>query len=317
MNTHKLFEKFNGVIRLTNSKREKLKTSRKALRDKINKFFEEKRWKKPEFHPQGSFPLQTNLNPIRVEEDGDIKEKYDMDDGVYFISPESDRKTPETYHYNIKKAVEGHALDVIDKNTCVRVVYADGHHIDLPAYWVKDENSVPQLAHKSEGFIDSDPVEFMDWVRERISETNSTGQLRRIIRYLKAWKDYRENKNSNLKLPAGFILTILACNHYKESDRDDLALCDTVESIRNELDWNFVCYRPTTPTGEELLGKYNEEKVLHELEVFVGNAQRAIDSDCEEESSKYWRKVFGNRFPLGDKSKKSFKTKVEEPWTLF
>ena len=46
MNTHKLFEKFNGVIRLTDSKREKLKTSRKALRDKINKFFEEKAFEK-------------------------------------------------------------------------------------------------------------------------------------------------------------------------------------------------------------------------------------------------------------------------------
>ena len=42
MNTHKLFQKFNGVIRLTDSKREKFKTSRSALRDKINKFFEEK-----------------------------------------------------------------------------------------------------------------------------------------------------------------------------------------------------------------------------------------------------------------------------------
>ena len=317
MNTHKLFQKFNGVIRLTNSKREKLKISRSALRDKISKFFEEKRWIKPEFHPQGSFPLETNLNPIRVEEDGVIKEKYDMDDGVYFISPESDRKTPETYHYRIKKAVEGHASDVIDKNTCVRVVYADGHHFDLPAYWLEDEDSTPQLAHKSEGFIDSDPVEFMDWVKEKISETTFTGQLRRIIRYLKAWKDYRENKNSNLKLPAGFILAILACNHYKESDRDDLALCDTIKSIENELDWNFVCYRPTTPEGEELLGKYNAEKVLHELKVFVENAQKAIDSDCEEESSEYWRKVVGDRFPVGDKGKKSFKTNVERPWISF
>ena len=302
---------------MTDSKREKLKTSRSALRDKINKFFDEKGWEKPEFHPQGSFPLQTNLNPIRVEEDGITKEKYDMDDGVYFINSESDRKTPETYHSRIKKAVEGHASDVIDKNTCVRVVYADGHHIDLPAYWLEDADSVPQLAHKSEGFIESDPVEFMDWVKGKISQTNSTGQLRRIIRYLKAWKDYRENKNSSLKLPAGFILTILACNHYQESDRDDLALRDTVESIRDDLSWDFVCYRPTTPEGEELLGKYNSDKVVRELEVFAENAQRAIDSDCEEESSKYWRKVFGDRFSLGVKTKKSFKTNVEKLWTLF
>lgn len=317
MNTHKLFEQFNRTIKLSDSKRQKLKNSRSALRGRIHKFFDEKGWKKPEFHPQGSFPLQTNLNPIRVEENGHIKEKYDMDDGVYFISSESDRKTPETYHSRIKKAVEGHASNIIDKNACVRVVYADGHHIDLPSYWLEDENSVPQLAHKSEGFIYSDPVEFMDWVEEKISETNSIGQLRRIIRYLKAWKDYRENKNSSLRLPAGFILTILACTHYKESDRDDLALCDTVEAITNELYWNFVCHRPTTPKGEELLGKYNAEKILLEFEGFARSAQRAIDSDCGEESSKYWRKEFGDRFPLGSKSKKSFRTNVERPWISF
>ena len=57
MNTHKLFQKFNGVIRLTNSKREKLKTSRSALRDKINKFFEEKRWKKTGISSSRLFPV--------------------------------------------------------------------------------------------------------------------------------------------------------------------------------------------------------------------------------------------------------------------
>ena len=80
----------------------------------------------------------------------------------------------------------------------------------------------PKLAHKSEGFIDSDPVEFMDWVEGKISETNFTGSIEETYSLLKGMERLPgKYKNSSLKLPSGFILTILACNHYKESDRDD------------------------------------------------------------------------------------------------
>jgi len=324
MDTHKLFSDFDSVIRLNNSKIAKLKTNRKALRDKIRAHFKENKWGAPKFHSQGSFPLNTNLNPIKkTTADGDVKEEYDLDDGVYFICSESERKEPATYHDRIKKAVNGHADSVVDKTTCVRVVYADGHHIDLPSYWLEKDGNTPQLTHKSKGYIDSDPKAFKDWVDGKISNTNSNGQLRRIIRYFKAWKDYREDKNGSLKLPSGFILTILTCNNFSKNDRDDLALKYTAEAIKSTLDTSFTCYRPTVPTNEELLADYSKETVLKELDNLISNAQKAIDSDCEKDASEFWRKVFGNRFPLGkekaDKSTKSnnthsTRTKVSAPW---
>ena len=70
MNTHKLFEKLNGVIRLTSSKREKLKNSRSALRNKINKFFEEKGWKKPEFHLRVLFRYKPILTLSELRKTG-------------------------------------------------------------------------------------------------------------------------------------------------------------------------------------------------------------------------------------------------------
>jgi Cyclic GMP-AMP synthase DncV-like, nucleotidyltransferase domain len=326
LNTHKLFSDFDAKIRLNDSKVKKLKGNRKALRNKIRDHFKEKDWEKPSFYSQGSFPLKTNLNPIlTTTSDGDIKEKYDLDDGVYFLCPESERKEPATYHDRIKKAVDGHAEKVVDKTTCVRVVYADGHHIDLPSYWLERDGDVPQLAHKSKGFIDSDPKAFKDWVDKEISTANSNGQLRRIIRYLKAWKNYRENKNSSIKLPSGFILTILACDHFVKNTRDDLSFKETVESIKSELDRSFTCYRPTVPTDEQLLSEYSKDTVLRELDTLLDNAQKALDSDCEKEASELWRKVFGDRFPLGKKSDEKpakaavaqpARTMVNSPWSL-
>ena len=300
MNTHKLFKQYDGVIKLADSKKGKLKTNRKALREKIEKYFGEKCWGKPEFKSQGSFPLDTNLNPIKkTTEDGEDKEEYDLDDGVYVYSSEEDRKTTATYHKRIMDAVEGHAADEIDKTTCVRVVYADGHHIDLPCYWSVEKDDAPQLAHKSKGFIDSDPSEFKSWVDQKISNADSSGQLRRMIRYFKGWKNHREVTNSNLNLPSGFIWTILICENFVKDDRDDLAFKETLQKIKELLDSSYACYRPTTPSGEELLCNYPQNTVISELQKVYDNACAAIDSDCEEKSSDFWRKVFGERFPLG------------------
>lgn len=326
MDTHKLFSEFDKTIGLNDSKISKLKINRKALRDKIRAHFKDKNWEIPKFYSQGSFPLNTNLNPIKkTTEDGDVIEEYDLDDGVYFICPELERKEPATYHDRIKKAVDDHADSVVDKTTCVRVLYADGHHIDLPSYWLEKDGDTPQLTHKSKGFTDSDPKAFKDWVDGKISNANSNGQLRRIIRYFKAWKDYRENMNSSLKLPSGFILTILSCQNSFKNDRDDLAFKNTAEAIETALKESFTCYRPTVPTNEELLEDYSKGTVLKELGDLINNAQKALDSDCEKDASEFWRKVFGDRFPLGkekgDNSTKSTntqatRTKVSAPWSL-
>ena len=293
MDTHNLFSGFDSTIRLNTSKVTWLKKSRKALRDKILKHFKDNVWGTPTFYSQGSFPLDTNLNPIKVEtEDGEIKEPYDLDDGVYFTCSESDRKLPTTYHDRIKKAVDGHAESVVDKTTCVRVVFKDGHHIDLPSYWLEKEGETPQLAHTTKGFIESDPKAFKIWVDSKISTAASNGQLRRVIRYLKAWKNFRETKNSSLILPSGFILTILACSYFSRNDRDDLSLKETVESIEAALKASFSCFRPTVPTDEDLLPSYSKDTLLTRLSGLVKNAGKAIDAESEKEASEYWRNIF-------------------------
>ena len=303
MNTHKLFSELDKAIRLTSSKTEQLKTNDLSLRDRIKSHFKDKGWNIPVFCRQGSYPLNTNLNPIK---DGE----YDLDDGVYFICPRSDRESVSTYHGRITEAVDGHAKEVIDKNTCVRVVYADGHHIDLPCYWMEQDGDTPELAHKSKEFIKSDPKEFKSWVDSKISQSNSNGQLRRMIRYFKAWMDYRENCNSSLNLASGFIWTILVCENFVKSDRDDSAFKDVAEAIKNKLDANFSCYRPTTPQHEDLLEGYSKDSLLKELANLVKNAQDAIDAESEEESADCWRKIFGDRFPKGEKPKTGGKTKT-------
>jgi hypothetical protein len=305
-NNHDQFIAFNDTIELTKTKKDTLNGNRKALRSTIKKYFDDNEPNeiKPKFRSQGSFVMKTTVNPIARKSDDGKKDlyNYDIDDGVYFVGDEEvkDRKSIDTYHNWIYDAVKDHTGEGAEKrNTCVRVLYADGHHIDLPIYYkLNKENSIPELAHKSKGWIDSDPKEFYEWFNDRASN-----QHRRILRYLKAWCDYRNFKNSNVKMPSGFIMTILATENISYDTRDDIAFKNTLENIQKKIDKDhggtFECKRPTTPKSEDLFSDFSDtrkDNFLSQLGSFINSAQQAINGKNQKESCLKWQKHFGDRF---------------------
>lgn len=304
---HEQFIEFNKTIKLSETKKTELEKNRDELRKKIKKYFKEEKSDEtsPKFNEQGSFQMGTTVNPIYYEETddkGNTKKlyPYDLDDGVYFIDKIENRKGVETYHKWINDAVKDHtSKGTIKKNTCVRVLYADGHHIDLPIYFKEIEENknktIPELAHKSERFIKSDPKEFYEWFNDKANP-----QLRRIVRYLKAWKDKQDNTYST-RMPSGLVLTILATNSYLddnlENDRDDTCLKGIINSIKNILDLKFECFRPTIKKNEDLLSKYNENHFKDRLSKFLDSANEAINHSDKKEACKKWQKHLGDRFP--------------------
>lgn len=299
MKVDKEFKDFNRTVRLDQTKRDKLKTHRKSLRKRIREHFDEEGWQKPSFASQGSFPLETNVNPIRVKDaDDNWIEEYDLDDGVYFICPEEDREYAKTYHERILEAVDGHTKEAQAKASCVRVIYSDGHHVDLPIYWMPEDGTTPQIGRSNQGYTDSDPKEFKEWVEARIAATKNTGQLRRVIRYLKAWKNFQEIEDANLRLPPGVTLTILACDNLVEAENDDESFRETLRAILEALTEDFACHRPTTPTDEDLLEAFSKQRVLKAFERAVDNADEADEAESKSAACEAWRNVFGDRFPM-------------------
>jgi hypothetical protein len=311
---HKEFIEFNKAIKLTKERIEGLKISRKELRKKIRNWFNENKPNElqPKFKGQGSFDMNTGVNPIPVyDEDGNRLLKYDLDDGVYFIEKEDEdnKRAINTLHDWIFDAVDNHTKkDSIRKSTCVRVVFVDGHHIDLPIYY-KNSNTI-ELAHKSKGWLESDPKEFVEWFNDL-----KTLQLERIVRYLKAWKNYREDKNSNLKLPSGFELTILAVNNYIENDNDDKSFRETIRNINTELNKpnGFKCIRPTTPKDEDVFTDYSstrKEFFLDALSNLLNDLDKVKDEKNFKKASETLRNnQFGERFPLGEDKNEEDKSK--------
>jgi len=302
---HKEYNNFNSEVKLTPARKESLKTSKKSIRKRIQKWFSDNKPDElqPKFAGQGSFEMNTTVNPIPVvDNDGNRLLKYDLDYGVYFIEKkgENNKRSIQTWHDWVFDAVDDHTnKDSIDKNTCVRVIFVDGHHIDLPIYYKKDE--VIELAHKSKDWIVSDPKEFYEWFNDK-----KTSQLERIVRYLKAWKNYRELNNTNLKLPSGFEMTILATNNYVADDNDDVAFRETVRKINTELNKpnGFKCLRPTTPKNEDVFGGYSDTRknnFLSTLKSLLDDCDKAKDTKNFKKASEYLRNnQFGTRFPLGE-----------------
>lgn len=300
---HKEFTNFNKEIALTPSRKESLKISRKDIKKKIRKWFIDNKPDElqPKFHGQGSFEMNTGVNPI-PEKDGDnTLLKYDLDFGIYFIEKEDEnnKQTIDTWHNWVYQAVENHTNNKpVRKTTCIRVVFRDGHHIDLPIYYKHED--VIDLAHRSKDWIESDPKEFYEWFNNL-----KNAQLERIVRYFKAWKNFRELSNTNLKLPSGFELTILAANNYVEDDNDDKAFRETVRKINTELNKNngFRCFRPTTPKDEDVFTDYSttrKNNFLNNLNSLLNDLDKSKDEkNFKKASELLLDNQFGDRFPLG------------------
>ena len=165
------------------------------------------------------------------------------------------------------------------KDSCVRVELHKKSHIDLPLYAILDEqfsllvenvsilkSSVErqalkesqvldesvysrfdteniQLAHRTEGWILSDPRLIENWFGDAIKSHGQ--QLRRVCRYLKAWRDFhwKESKKSKLSSLALMKCTIDAFDSIKgtvDDKRDDIATLEVARKLSSYFEHDIL-----------------------------------------------------------------------------
>lgn len=300
------FSKFHNEIELSSSKKRDLRKSRDAIRKRIKKHFKETlKQTGPKFAGQGSYAMKTTVNPI----DGE----FDIDDGVYLQNLDDDKAkwpTAETAHKWIHDAVKDQTDEKTeDRAKCVRVAYKKDYHIDLPIYGMN--NSKPFLAIKGERqWTESDPKALTDWFVGEVNKKSE--QVRRCVRYAKAWRDKQNNK---LKMPSGLVLTVLVVEKFHSDSRDDKSFHETMNDIKSSFSSRLVVWNPADRT-EDLAAEMTDEQVKNfkeKLEALSSDGQLALNEDCQHKATKLWRKQFGDRFPLVDEEQeKSSSTHTEE-----
>lgn len=287
----KAFLDFNEAITLSDSKHDNLVTSRDTLKDLIKKWFDENHPEcTPRFKVQGSFAMKTTLMQLDDEE-------YDIDLGVYLTGFEDknvdEYPSPQTVHTWINEATKDATKENnVNKMTCVRVIYQKKYHVDLPSY-IEGKSDNIYLAHTRDGWVPSDPIEFTNWFLDNVN--NSGEQIRRIVKYIKAWKDYR-------KMPiASIAVTILTCNNFvKYINEDYKALYDTLKNINNSLNYSFSCKKPVNPYEDIFEDYYDTRKqtIIDGLKDFEERMRIIIYSDDCETKKKNLHKLFGDRFKI-------------------
>lgn len=293
-NLHSEFLKYHDEIALTAGRKSALQSVRDTLRQRIRNYFRNTlRVEAPKFRWQGSCAINTVVNPIHNE--------YGSDDGVYLQHLDKEDAgnwpTAATIHQWLVNAADGHANErPMEKRACVRIQWAGQYHINLYAYG--ELNGQYLLAVKREArWPRSDPPAFTNWFKSYVHQRGE--QLRRIVRYFKAWADYQSMRRG--EMDGGLILTVLAAHHFHSHARDDIALVKTIEGISDTVRTEFFVLNPVD-ISEELTARLSaaqKENFKNAVQAFADLANGALAIEDAYKASKLCRKLFGDRFPLG------------------
>ncbi|MEJ2652736.1 MAG: hypothetical protein P8173_13310 [Gammaproteobacteria bacterium] len=258
---------------------------------------------------QGSYAMRTMVQ----QPDKD----YDIDDGVYF--DKESLKGPQGGDKSASDAKEMVRCALYDESfkrppeklkNCVRIYYDAGYHVDIPVYrQVTETNAwgdeVIRYELASSDWKQSDPLAVTDWFLEanktQSPDGGNGGQLRRIVRLLKAFASSRQTWRD--RIATGFMISILVVERYVADERrEDKVLYDTMVAIRDRLNWDLEIRHPVI-AGETLTKGPDDSrtKFLREkLDWAIGELGMVFDANCSRKQSlQAWDKVFNTAFFVG------------------
>lgn len=323
-NIQKQFESFHETIKLNRFEenatlREKRDIVLGKLEENLPAVFEahDEEFVEYETRDQGSYEMGTGIEPL--------DDDFDIDQGVYFEISRSDYPDPVVLKERVYEALDGHTNEVKIRRPCVTVWYhRDGervYHVDLAIY--ADESHkifggsyiAMGRAHSLEEnryWEISDPQGLIDKIYRRF-QGNDRAQFRRVVRYLKRWKDKNFPSDGNAA-PLGVGLTVAAYrwmdNKYfdrKNQNPDDLsAMRSLVQSMLNHFSWidsRLVVKMPVEPYNdlfEDMTDGQHEE--LKEKLIILRDALNDAEAAVKpRDGCKSLRKIFGADFPVPSK----------------
>ena len=321
-NVQTYFNKFDDVIKRSYDDssilREKRDLLLNDLRDGLRRYTQNYKIRIPRFEHfnQGSYAMGTGVAPLSGED-------YDIDVGLNFHLSKEDYSSVEVKKW-VYEALQSGNRTVVYKRPCVRVQYhragEELYHVDLAVYSGSNSNW-DNRTYLAKGFPGSEPENRIWEVAEpkRLIETfqqkfqyqGDQNQFRRVIRFLKRWKDYKFSANGNER-PTGIAITACAMNWFQRGTRynpsdgksyyDDLtALKDLAQSIIYQSTWTGrINVKLPVPPYNDLFEKMSDrhmENVKRKFEVLRDTLTRVELTVDTLTSCQLLQGVFGDDFP--------------------
>jgi hypothetical protein len=317
-------EKFHDdKIDLGTDERTEMRERRNTGRRRLEIGLDEEEHPQPKMTcTQGSYAMYTMVQ----DDDCD----YDIDDGIYFAEDDLVDElglplTPQEAKERVCAALSrdkrfASPAEVFPK--CVRQVYNEGYHIDMPVYRIRKEDDgqggkreVFELAGDGSWDV-SDARATTRWFRKEVSARNETDedegeQMRRVVRLTKGFARSRTDWKD--ETTSGIVITKLVVDHFVPSaGRDDEALLETWKAIHAQLSESTEVSHPVNASNLAEAGNAKVtffrdklEWALEELEVVEGDCTRS-------EARKAWDGVFDSGYfqklpdPAKEEAKKAF-----------
>ncbi len=148
------------------------------------------------------------------------------------------------------------------------------------------------LAHKKDGWIESDPRAMKSWFVQQVSDKGE--QLRRVVRYIKAFRDFQWPTRG----PSSILLMAAACPLFKQFDRrDDLALLEVVKGIPKALQGGVINPVDSTKYLTDALSGEEIQNAVERFTVFAEQVEEAINSMEGLHACQCMAAILGKRFP--------------------
>ena len=236
MSVQSEFKKFNDKIRADFEMKKELSDKRDILLGKLRNNDELPSFKELN---QGSYAMCTGIEP---EDDSE----YDIDVALRF-SANKDDYNPIELKKKICEILKNHTdYGAEIKKPCVTVTYKkDGEakiHVDLVTYLYADKDDEKSQLYIAKGkdkdsqeWEAADPKGLVDYINDSVEGGEKRNQFRRVIRYLKKWKN-RKFSNTGHANPPSIGITLIVADNFNYYEEDDLSsLIDVVNTIINKF----------------------------------------------------------------------------------
>lgn len=268
---------------------------------------------------QGSLATATGVIPLS----GD----YDIDRALVIDSENapSDPVNPKTTALDVLNA-RGFKNAKI-KMPCVTADYAsDNLHIDFVIYKKWSEQHYLAVGKKNSDqqnrtWSSADPIGLMDWIMDTSDywqlPYESQRQFRRLVRYLKRWRDYKFS-DSVAKKVYSIGLTVMLKKQFNPSFSEDatpqdlLALRDTLNNMLSSSyfvhqgngQYRVTVNLPTSPWRDIFYGSSLDTgtQLWNKLTTLRDKLSEAADSDDVIQQSEILQKQFGEDFEVPEES---------------
>ena len=285
--------------------------------------------------------ISVNKSDIRMIDQGSYKyhttihaDVVDRDVAVMIPLNIEDNPDPRKIKGYLRDSIDIPVRTVEIKEPCVRASYhKDGEeylHIDLPLY-AKDGDKVYLARGKEYGTYGWEAADPDGLNADLCGKINGNPQLRRVICYLKKWKNvHYANPVNDHQVPPSIGLTYLVCDYFEaqsstDGDDDLLAFQRTVRNICNRFVINrdsagnitnasISRYLPVQPYTD-IFKKMKDSSASYMITFYNrlctarDQLTNAVNVEADHDAAEYVVKVLGDEFEVPPKSAANKTTK--------